>query len=92
MYSEGLLFITVTTLPFNSNHIIFPTPQIFPSPIRYSGCCWVGEKLFKLKMLVDVTSKLPGAMNTSPVSLLFPLIRIQSGCGQGTIKIPGTLI
>ena len=49
----------------------------------------MGTKLWDLKIIVDATSKLPDAVNTSPVSLLFPLIRIQSGCGQGIIKIPG---
>ena len=56
---------------------------------RFSGCCWPDSSSWDLKIYVDVMNKAAGEVNTSPVSLMLPVIRIQHGCGQGTINIPG---
>eukprot|EP00731_Ephydatia_muelleri_P017140 Em0010g238a len=54
----------------------------------FSGCCWPDSSSWDLKIYVDVMNKAAGEVNTSPVSLMLPVIRIQHGCGQGTINIP----
>ena len=59
---------------------------------RFSGCCWPDSSFWDLKIFVDAANKLPQAVNTSPVTLMLPLIQIQYGCGQGTIYIPGMCV
>ena len=45
-----------------------------------------------MKIFIDVANKLPETVNTSPVTLVLPVIRIQYGCGQGTVYIPGSCV
>ena len=59
----------------------------------YSSCCWIsltngGNSNWFLSTTVDLTRRRDnGKINTSPISALFPIVRIQQGCSK-TISIP----
>ena len=62
--------------------------------VRYIGCCWINElvaggKGWELKVKGNLTPRADnGLINTSPISTMPPIVRLQHGCNH-TIVIPG---
>ena len=65
---------------------------------RYSGCCWISTLIFGSDGDWDVLVRGnltrredTGQINSSPVSAMSPILRLQYGC-RHVIRIPGEYI
>ena len=62
--------------------------------VRYTSCCWINELVaggrgWELKVKGNLTRRADnGLINTSPISTMPPIVRLQHGCNH-TIVIPG---
>ena len=61
--------------------------------IRYSSCCWIGlvsgGGSWEVRVKGNLTRRADnGLINTSPISTMPPIVRLQHGCNH-TIQIPG---
>lgn len=61
--------------------------------IRYSSCCWIGLASgggsWDVRVKGNLTRRADnGLINTSPISTMPPIVRLQHGCNH-TIQIPG---
>lgn len=60
---------------------------------RFTGCCWIslaaGGYRWELRVKGNLSQRADtGLINTSPVSAMSPVVRLQYGCNH-TIQIPG---
>lgn len=63
-------------------------------PDRYAGYAWIGLQIggggWEVRVKGNVSQRADsGRVNTSPVTAVLPVIRLQQGCNH-TIEIPGT--
>lgn len=62
---------------------------------RYSSCCWISTLLLNSDSSWTIGTRIDlayrqdiGRVNTSPVTAMQPIVRLQRGCSH-SIKIPG---
>ncbi len=62
--------------------------------ISFTGCCWINLNEGGAGWAVVVKGQLTprsdnGLINSSPVSATMPIVRLQYGCSNRVINIPG---
>ena len=61
--------------------------------VRFTGCCWIslvtGGRWWEIRVKGNLTQRADnGLINTSPISTMSPVVRLQYGCNH-TLHIPG---
>ena len=88
-------FMASTALYLSPLHVTLPvfSPEIINS---FQGKAWIslvsGGGRWEIRMAVNLTLRNDtGKLNTSPISAMTPIVRLQHGCNH-TIVIPGKAI
>jgi len=62
---------------------------------RYTSCCWIStlvvgaDSSWEVRVKGNLTTRADtGSVNSSPISTMSPIVRLQQGCSH-TIRIPG---
>ena len=61
--------------------------------VRFTGCCWIslvaGGSRWEIRVKGNLTRRTDnGLINTSPISTMSPVVRLQYGCNH-TLQVPG---